>query len=711
MAWETALDRLLLQQIHAAEKGERRPADVRQQVIDLWTLAPERASCAFHLGYCRTLLGVELPTPTDAQALRWYTLGRLRGHDRRGERTWIADLIRDPQALLDLLHDPLIASQSLPVVMRTLFWTGDLTQAVRAIDYLAAASHTPDQELLVDAALTDLLTRLENRSDEGAEDESTTGALKKCIELESFSRLPTDVQARYFRELGNRMLAASAFDEVLAYAEKARGLSIGQPKLRSSVDALSALATLRLHNIDELEPDPKRSARDAAMVFLDHATDPNEEPAPDSMFLRALLAFEVGEYPTAAQLLEQAIPGLRRYRGRDQVLIDRSWFFFAAALLAMDDARQVPKALRLMDQALETVTPDLESFYPVHEALKKHDRKLALRFLDSVDVGRGSSPDQLLFVALEYISLGEADAAIGAARRVLEIASNLDQRIEALRVELTALNMRGAREEARSVYDQIRELLLQRGAFEELEALLKNEEFVGQALDHMEIKLELAALYDEMEERSFEQAQLQAAIARSLRARRDVESLRQALGLLQEVSIKFPDLAREDLDALRKLLELEQVEPVDEDDGPAACRAAAERLGQAPRVLVVGGNERQRRHHPRLETLADGWGFEADWLMTNYTSPQKTVRAIGERIDKGLDLLVLLHWNRHETTEPALELARGAGVQARTLHYAGFTSLQVGLVDMLAKLGPADADSSEEASDKSGGKRGKAKAR
>jgi hypothetical protein len=101
---------------------------------------------------------------------------------------------------------------------------------------------------------------------------------------------------------------------------------------------------------------------------------------------------------------------------------------------------------------------------------------------------------------------------------------------------------------------------------------------------------------------------------------------------------------------------------------------------------VVGGNERQRRHHPRLEKLAGEWGFAAEWLMTNYTSPQKVVGTIADRVRSGVDVLLLLHWNRHETTEPALELARSAGVPARTVHYAGFTSLQVALAEQLQRL-------------------------
>jgi nucleotide-binding universal stress UspA family protein len=345
-----------------------------------------------------------------------------------------------------------------------------------------------------------------------------------------------------------------------------------------------------------------------------------------------------------------------------------------------------------MAKALDTVRPDLESFYSVHEALKKLDRKLALLFLDRVDIGRGTSPDQLLFVALEYASLGEAAPASFAARRVLEVAVDLDQRLEALRVVLTAHNMQGESEQARACYAEMRELLLQRGAFEQLERLLKNETAVGQALDHVEIKCELAALYEEMEGREYERAHLQIAIARSMRARKEVESLRQAHGLLQEVAIHFPELAQEDLVALEKVLEANDAAPPDQDQGRAAIAALARRLGHKPRVLVVGGNERQRKHHPRLQELAQQWGFDADWVMTNYTSPQKVVAEVHDHLQAGVDIMMMLHWNRHETTEPALELARKHGVAGRTVHYAGFTSLQVALSELLEKMTQARDD-------------------
>ena len=93
-----------------------------------------------------------------------------------------------------------------------------------------------------------------------------------------------------------------------------------------------------------------------------------------------------------------------------------------------------------------------------------------------------------------------------------------------------------------------------------------------------------------------------------MRARKDIESLRQAFGLLKEVEIQFPELAAEDLKALEKLLALSDAAPVDPESGSGLVEAFAKAHGHAPRVLVVGGNERQRRHHPRFAKLCDQWG-------------------------------------------------------------------------------------------------------
>lgn len=80
-----------------------------------------------------------MPEPAgDITQRRWSLFGRLRAHDRKGERDKIAETLQDPQKLLDLLGDTTIAGNVLPIVVRSLFWSGDLKIAVRAIQYLAA---------------------------------------------------------------------------------------------------------------------------------------------------------------------------------------------------------------------------------------------------------------------------------------------------------------------------------------------------------------------------------------------------------------------------------------------------------------------------------------------------------------------------------------------------------------------------------------------
>ena len=703
MAWETALDRLILRQIHLAERGEARPEEVRAQIVDLAALSPKRAETAFHAGYAQALLGVELPAPdaNSTAARRWHTFGRLRGHDRLGENNWVADLVAEPIALMDLLGEPRIATQVLPLVMRTLFWSGDLGLAVKAIDYLSTTAQNDDQFVLVEAALADLLTRLENREDT-PEGETTASILQRCVDLACFSRLPDDVRAGYLLQLGNRLLAVSEFGEALERYTEAFGLAIDGQLDQSRIALGAALANLRLHEPEELTPQRDRVERDAANEWLARIGE-GDAIVPEAHYVRGMLAYESGDLETSIAHFDHCTQRFRRVAGRDAGIIARNEFFLAAALLMVGAPSETARALRLMDGALEHVRPDLESFYSVHEALKSRDRRLALRFLDAVDVGRGTAPDQLLFVALEYLSLGEAQPAQSAAERVLAVATDLDQRIEAMRVLLTAHNMTGNPNDARGVYQDIRELLLQRGAFSELENLLKNEESVGQALDHVEVKCELVALYEEMEDRELDKAMLQQQIARSLRARKDVESLREAQAILREIEIGFPELAEDDLKSVEGLLRLaEGGDAAAQGGGAAACEELRASLGHAPRILVVGGNERQRRHHPRFEELASEWGFSGEWLMANYTSPQKLVSTIGEQLESGIDLLVLLHWNRHETTEPALELARKAEVPARTVHYAGFTSLQVALEDQLEKLTRKPAREATTAGGKSG---------
>ncbi|MCK5942363.1 MAG: hypothetical protein KAI24_10370, partial [Planctomycetes bacterium] len=62
MGWETALDRLLMQQIHLAEKDQSKADAVRRQLVDYGELADGRPGQSFLFGYASALLGFDLPT-------------------------------------------------------------------------------------------------------------------------------------------------------------------------------------------------------------------------------------------------------------------------------------------------------------------------------------------------------------------------------------------------------------------------------------------------------------------------------------------------------------------------------------------------------------------------------------------------------------------------------------------------------------------------
>jgi tetratricopeptide (TPR) repeat protein len=705
MAWENSIDRLILQQIHLAEKGEIKSQQPQALVRDLCALDGDRPESSFHTGYAKVLLGIDLPAPAPGgSAHRWYTFGMLRGHDRRGERNWVAELIQDPARLMDILSEPSIAAPCLPVVMRSLFGCGDLGLAVNAIEYLATTSDGPDSDLLVDASLNDLLSRLEVMVRDN-DDTASGEIISRCIQLPAFEDLPNDIRARYHRALGQLHLNNGEFDDAVEEFKTAFAMAENQLRLRSSLAALIGLAELRLHDVTEFTVSPQRVGRETGSEWFGKAMVEPEHTVPEGWYGVGLLAYETDDLETAIDAFDRALQSSRRVTGRDEILMHRCRFYLGSVLLTQGEAKEANRGLRLIEQALDHISADLETFYPVHEELKKLDRQVALKFLDAVKIERGTAPDQLLIIALEYQSLGEADPATTAANRVLEVAIDIDQRVEAMRVLLTCANMRGDNQGARHMFDEIRDLLLQRGAFHELESLLQNEEFVGQALDHLGIKCELVALYEEMDDRDVEKATLQTAIARALRARKDVESLQEAFGILKEVEVSFEDLVADDLSELQKLLALNDAKPVNLDAGARQVQELQAVLGHTPRILVVGGNEQQRKHHPRFHELAQNWGFQGEWLMANYTSPQKLVHTIGDKLKSGVDVLILLHWNRHETTEPALELARKSGVPARTVHYAGFTSLQVSLTEMLNRLSHARAETATAGASGKGKKR------
>src|SRR5690606_7558432 len=213
---------------------------------------------------------------------------------------------------------------------------------------------------------------------------------------------PDEVRSGYWHEIGRRLLAVSEFDEAAAAFETAAAGADDRRALRSRCQLGRALAALRLPDVRDLVPTPHQPQRAAAEACL--AAIDADAQVPDALYLLGMLAYEDGRWPLAIERFDACNRRLRRVAERDRERIAHTEFFLAAAILAGGRTEETSRALRLMDSALGDVRPDLESFYAVHEALKQKDRRLALRFLDAVDVGRGTAGDQLLMVALEYLA-------------------------------------------------------------------------------------------------------------------------------------------------------------------------------------------------------------------------------------------------------------------------------------------------------------------
>jgi hypothetical protein len=175
--------------------------------------------------------------------------------------------------------------------------------------------------------------------------------------------------------------------------------------------------------------------------------------------------------------------------------------------------------------------------------------------------------------------------------------------------------MLGERDHARACFAEIRELLQRRGKFDVLEKLLKNEEFVGQALDHLEIKVELAGCYDEMEGREYDRAALQVGIARSLRARKEVEAL--ANGLLRSLRVpNSPGRPRR----LEKSAEFSDVEPGAQEVARRPPRRSPGYWGT--RCASSWSAATSAAPPPRPPRQLAGEWFLGEWLETNHTAAE-----------------------------------------------------------------------------------------
>src|SRR5205823_2512995 len=99
------------------------------------------------------------------------------------------------------------------------------------------------------------------------------------------------------------------------------------PRLTSGIAVLGALAEMRIHAVQQLEPRAERPARDAGLSWMKAALADADRAVPEALFVRGILHYEVADFEQAATCFEAAVRGLRRTSDRDAKLLDRARFF------------------------------------------------------------------------------------------------------------------------------------------------------------------------------------------------------------------------------------------------------------------------------------------------------------------------------------------------------------------------------------------------
>ena len=109
--------------------------------------------------------------------------------------------------------------------------------------------------------------------------------------------------------------------------------------------------------------------------------------------------------------------------------------------------------------------------------------------------------------------------------------------------------------------------------------------------------------------------------------------------------------------------------------------------GFTPRILVVGGGERQHKHRDKLSEYADVMGFHSHWRMAEYQSWHRELNTLERDMRERFDALIILHWNRTTFTRKAREICDRDGAKpCLTCYYEGFTNLRESLQECLRQL-------------------------
>lgn len=720
MLWMTKLDRALSDAIvRAARAGGEEARRLREIVAGVIRLDPQRLPSYFHVGFAEVLVGLEpsevMAPPVNEARDRWYAFGKLVALSRE-HRDEEAAALASAEVSLRMARDPQIAPEAVPLAVEALLRAEAPVQAVE----LAWAWIRPDRPEEVEffrrtvrSALDRLpmFRRPEPASPAPASAEQPSPRPSTLDDSEIFLRRLADktswqaslgpaLRALTLHGLGRAAAGRGAFEEAARYHLQAENAFEPDDPLRSTATAWHALALLRARTPGDLRPGPAvRPEAGRARELLLRAAGPGVPRASvTGLYALGVLEREEGRHEEADRLFTLAAARLLDAPPADAGPVE-PWVRFQRALTLLrgrpaagsEDLRAAGTLLR---ESLEHVRPDPDELRRVADALDGLDDDRRRDILARIAVEEVEDVGALVLLSADLLAAGAPERALTAAERALILSVRPDHRYQALRSQLRALSGQGRNDEALDVYERLREHCLERGLRRELARFVLGEGRECGLVLPRERLLVLAQIA-----RSDPDALPDAGTPGAAARRRAtlVELVRLYLGshededlasadeLIHELRAEEPEVA-EDLAARLAAQSTNRGVPVVPPPVAELALHVRYRFGEEPRLVAVGGAERDRETFERFAARGPELGYRAQWVPAYYDDPPRTLAEGREALEGGCRGLLLLNANRRVVRETLVAVAREREILMRRFDLHGLAGLLVHARLLLAQL-------------------------
>lgn len=696
MPWKTEIDRMVNRAVvEGLRGGDKEHERVQRLLTDLIELAPDRAETHFHLG---TVSEVEPELAesfddSEGAGARWRFLGRLEAASRRGKSERVQELVED-----DHFEDCLENAEgriALRAVGRAMLRAGEdqrifdwYTRHLGAVDDPASRR---DADFLLEEALrrADRYERGERRVEEARERLGRAAQFVEAAGLEPRSGAKVD------RKLGRLFQLEESWDDARECYKRALERLPEEDPYRSVLVGDLALAVLGVRGTLDLMPEEERENRDEAIALLEQLGE-GEGRSYNAIYTLGVLRYEQGEHETAQESFREADRLMRENRAKARIVHARARFFGSHCALTLgaegEELDAAAKSLRKdsgpanLDDELKTAAFDTLRALTGGDTSGGRGRRR----------GRGNSKkaEELLVKAREVLD-DDPHQALQFIDDAFRSEPDFDTWFGAYTTRIESLVALEENEEAVRTYERFRGKLYQRETFDRIETLLTEDASPVKALlDDQTRASELVDLYEVMPERDAQFVENCVTCAEAHLASGEAAGVARAVNMLREASAR-------DADAVKSMLEKAESSAAEagvataspnEEDG----RALVEDLGEAPFILLVGGDDGRQPHRAAFKGLAQRVGFDGNWIPTGSQPPSKTMRAI-KHDAKSADAILLHHDTHPEVKAEVERLASKWDIHLRQSPWLGVTAVPGEVLRTLEEAFPIEEEEAAEA--------------